>query len=388
MTDMRLQILSDTKLSQCVNCYKVEQHTNDSHRIRENYKSAIFPDKQFDKSFLQSPGNNWFVESENNNGITSKMPVDWHIDFGNECNLACKMCKPLASSRIANYFKTWEISNDDGWFRTTGDLSSNWTVDPVKWGNFLSSVDQISDINRIHIMGGEPMMSKKFKEFVEYLIDQNRSEISLSFVTNGTFYDEEFFKKLNFFRTVDIELSIETFDNTNDYIRQGSDINTLKDNINKILSLRNDKISLVLRPAPQLLSVNSYHAYLQFALDNQVAVSSNLLLRPEFMQISVLPRDLKESLVDNYTTFIKNANSEVKINSIAIGRDTSRLSQILIAEAEMIISNLRGTEPTNVESLRKELIQWLLRWDKEFNFNAMDYYPEYTEFFKTYGYSI
>jgi hypothetical protein len=73
---------------------------------------------------------------------------------------------------------------------------------------------------------------------------------------------------------------------------------------------------------------------------------------------------------------------------LATGRDTSRLEQLLIGECQSIIEMLNQPEPDNVEQLRQDLVFWLMRWDKVFNLNAYDYYPEYKEFFQEYGYRI
>ena len=49
---------------------------------------------------------------------------------------------------------------------------------------------------------------------------------------------------------------------------------------------------------------------------------------------------------------------------------------------------LDSESPHNAEELRVELIQWLQRWDKKYNYNAIAFYPEYNDFLKSYGYSI
>ena len=51
-----------------------------------------------------------------------------------------------------------------------------------------------------------------------------------------------------------------------------------------------------------------------------------------------------------------------------------------------MIIQLQQQEPADVEIQRKELIIWLKRWDILYNLNALDYYPEYKEFFLEYGY--
>ena len=77
---MRSQIKTENKLSQCEVCYKEEKIGYESRRIKENFKSIIFTELAFEKSYLQSPMWNDF-ESES----TNRLPIDWHVDLGNEC---------------------------------------------------------------------------------------------------------------------------------------------------------------------------------------------------------------------------------------------------------------------------------------------------------------
>jgi hypothetical protein len=53
-----------------------------------------------------------------------------------------------------------------------------------------------------------------------------------------------------------------------------------------------------------------------------------------------------------------------------------------------MIALLQQPEPKNVEESRKELVDWLTRWDTVFGLDAYEFYPDYIDFFKKYGYSI
>jgi hypothetical protein len=38
--------------------------------------------------------------------------------------------------------------------------------------------------------------------------------------------------------------------------------------------------------------------------------------------------------------------------------------------------------------LQQELIAWLLKWDKKYNLDALDFYPEYNQFLHNNGYRL
>jgi molybdenum cofactor biosynthesis enzyme MoaA len=378
MKEIRNNITGDKELSICKRCYYEESIGYESRRIKENFKSVIFTKQAFDKSYIQSP---WIDKFEAPDRDQSP-PIDWHVDLGNECNLSCKMCNPNASSQIASKYTTWGLPFE---------RRKNWTNDDTSWNNFLISVDN-SNINRLHLMGGEPMLSKRFKQLVDYLIDTNRTGISISFVTNGTILDQEFIDKLKKFRSFDLEISIESLHKNNHYIRQGmgSITDLVKENIEKLAAQQTETFKVILRSVPQLLNVNNYHEYILWAWEQKLAVQGIPLARPAYLSINVLPESIRKSFIDNYenTKSIIQQQSTRSISTLTTGRDTSRLDIQLIAECNSIIHLLKESEPIDIETQRKELANWLIKWDKSFDLNAYDYYPEYSEFLQSIGYEV
>jgi len=45
-------------------------------------------------------------------------------------------------------------------------------------------------------------------------------------------------------------------------------------------------------------------------------------------------------------------------------------------------------EPVNSIELRLTLIEWLVRWDREFGLDARKFYPEYNDFLVDNGYQV
>jgi len=368
---MREQIKSNQKLTQCVGCYKEESLGYESRRIRENFKSVIFTQLAFDRSYNQSPMS--FETTAN------KMPVDWHVDLGNECNLACKMCTPRASSRISNIFTKWDIIDQSA--------NQNWTQNPVAWQNFLDSIMSVPDLNRLHFMGGEPLLNKKLIELLDFLLVNKRNNLSISFVTNGTIVNQLLIDKLTQFRSCDIEFSLESIHNNNHYIRQGVDTKIVIDNIQRVVKQQTQQLHVVLRSVPQLLSVNTYDQYLTWAWEMQLPVQAIPLKRPDYLQISVLPFELRQQFVKRFEK-VKTSIAPIVRAGISTGRNVGELNALLHKECDAIINMLTAPEPENAQALRKELCTWLMRWDQEFNLNAYEYYPEYQEFLNEIQYKI
>jgi molybdenum cofactor biosynthesis enzyme MoaA len=375
MRNFRSRIIGDTPLPECTACYHEEKNGHESRRIRENFKTSIFTEQAFDKSFHQSPWRDYFTEE------TNQLPINWHLDFGNECNLACKMCHPNASSKIAHHYSSWNIAYEK---------KSNWSNDEQSWNQLINNIKNTKGIHRIHVMGGEPVINKKFTQFVDWLITNKYTNLSLSFVSNGTIIDQTLIDKLKLFDSADIEISIESIHQNNHYIRQGSITESTLFNINNILNQQSEKLKLVLRTVPQLLNINNYHELILFAFERNLSIQSIPLTTPNYLMIQVLPYEIRQQFKQNYinTKNIILSQQTNIANTIAVGRDTSRLGIQLVRECDTVLTMLDQPEPNNVEELRTILIDWLIRWDKVYKLDAREYYPEYLDFLEKYGYHV
>jgi pyruvate-formate lyase-activating enzyme len=376
LQQVRERIKSDEPLSECRRCYSRESHGYESKRVKENLKTVIFTEQSFDRSYQQST---YYQDFQDN--ITVRQPRDWHVDLGNECNLACKMCEPRASSLISSMYQKWQLIPETA--------NRNWTQDPVAWSNFLRSLTRVPALNRLHFMGGEPLLNKRFVELLDFLIDNGLQSTSISFVTNGTFINHAIFEKLKQFCSFDIEVSIESIGPNNHYIRQGADTDQIIGNIEWMADQQSDQFQLVLRSVPQLLNINNYDQYIRWAWKQRLVIQGNPLIDPAYLQIAVLPLALRQTFIPQYQTL----RAELQLHNhtrttLNTGRNVKNLEMQLIRECESMIQMLAAPEPDNVQDLRKQLCHWLVRWDQEFELNAMDYYPEYREFLNDIQYKI
>ena len=374
MDSVRRDIIGDNPLPNCQGCYKEEAVGYESRRIKENFKSVIFTEQAFDRSYLQSP---WVEKFQTS--TADEHPIDWHIDLGNECNLACKMCNAQASSTIAAKLRLHG--------QHTGDIKQSWADDPAAWTRFLDSIDA-APLRRLHVMGGEPMLMKRYHQLIDYLIDNKRFEISLSFVTNGTIIDQALIDKLKLFANVDIEISIESLESINDYIRQGSKIEQLKKNIELVAANQDDKLQLVLRTVPQLLSIKTYADLIRYAYQNCLIIEGIPLMRPEFLAIKVLPKSLRISMIPVFEQLRAEIAEGISIHQLQNGRNKGSYREKLIRECSAMIEMLQEPEPLNVLALRKQLSDHLSFWDRQYRFDANDYYPELIPMLRMHGYAV
>jgi MoaA/NifB/PqqE/SkfB family radical SAM enzyme len=373
--NFRQRILKDARLDECRRCYAEEDSGGVSRRHRSNQKSVIFT-QAFHHSFEQSPGREHFDDS----GVTSTHPIDIHIDLGNYCNLACKMCNSQASSRIAAQEVKWGIQSSQQF------LGSDWTRDTTVWNSFKQQLLNIPKLNNIHFMGGETLLTDQFEDLVDTLIEHRRFETCLSFVTNGTVFRHDLLTKLARFRRVGIEVSIETVDDHNAYQRQGTDTAQVLHNIDRYLEVCNGtNITVSLRPAISALTIGYFGGLLRHALQHRLIVKSLQVNSPRFLDATILPTKVKQQYIVQYQKILDQLGDVDTVKDYN-GSDPNNHKLIVKTQANMCINMLTRPEPHDADMLRQQMVDHCKKWDKVYHYNARLLYPELAEIWDQYDY--
>jgi hypothetical protein len=375
VVQFRQGVLGDRPVSACSRCYHEEAQGGNSRRIKSNQKSVIFG-QDFANSFDQSPGRKHFVRS----GIASTQPIDLHVDLGNYCNLACKMCNERASSTIASQQVKWGIESSRQY------LGTDWTQDDQVWNSFLQQLLEIPALNNIHFMGGETLLTRRFENFVDHMIKHDRLDLCFSFVTNGTAFQPELLNKLTKFRRVGIEVSIETVDSRNAYQRQGTDTDLVLANLRRYQDLCNgSNITLTVRPAVSALTIGSFPGLLQHCLDQKLIVKSLLVTNPAYLEAAILPATVKQQYLTQYRDLLAQLDN-VQIPAEYNASDPHNHVLIVKKQAQMCVNILSAPEPNNSDALRQQLVDHCRKWDQVYQYNARELYPELMDIWDRYGY--
>jgi len=368
--NFRQQVLSDSKVSACRRCYVEEQSGGMSRRHRSNQKSAIFQ-QAFDNSFEQSPIQKHIAIS----GTTDTRPIDIHVDLGNFCNLACKMCNAQASSRIASQEVKWGIDSSAQY------LGTDWTRNDQTWSSFKKQLLDIAGLNNIHFMGGETLLTDQFEDLVDTMIEHGRFDVCFSFVTNGTVYRPELLEKLSQFKRVGIEVSIETVDEHNAYQRQGTDTDLVLKHLAQYKEFANGtNITVSLRPAVSALTIGYHAGLLDYALEQGFLVKSLLVNDPKYLDAVILPPEVKSQYLKSYEKF--DLISAVDYNA----SDPGQLKNNIAQQVSMVTNILKRDQPANADELLGNMATHCRRWDAVYGYDARTLYPELESIWDKHGY--
>jgi len=378
MAVFRSDLLAGNKNLICNECHQMDQYRKPSGRIRQLLKVGVDHDN-FDKTLKSSTYLDKFHSSFETQGLTDLHPIDWQIDLGNYCNSACVFCDPISSSKLATEFKKLKIIDSVP--------KKSWTQDPALVDKFIQSVCTLNNIQYMHFLGGETLITPAFKHIIKALISNGVSKsISLGFTTNLTVWDDELIELFKQFSQIHMGLSIESMDPINDYVRYPSQIDQVKTVLSRWLTVSKENNWLVqLRITPTCLTIDSLVTVYSYAYEHDLSVEScNFLNRPEFMRPSVLPQAIRDSIIKSLESWIQTHSDRIVDNQIINTRDPNIAKQHIIQDAESYVNYLKN-EPD--ESHRSPaLIEYLKRLESNRGNSVLDYLPQYEEFFRTSGY--
>ena len=203
MEPLRQAMLNKEKPPNCVDCWKNEKTAGTSRR-------------------------QWMLEKikKRPNEYKVKAPMELkHMDlnFGNTCNLKCRMCGSWGST---HWFKEDKILQEINpkFTRNLGDATPR-TIDPSLYKNME---DKLSQMERIDFKGGEPLMQEGMYEVLQMLVNNgSASDVELGYVTNGTKTPDRLKELWPYFKRVTLNISIEATGKLYQYIR-GSNVQTIE----------------------------------------------------------------------------------------------------------------------------------------------------------------
>jgi MoaA/NifB/PqqE/SkfB family radical SAM enzyme len=346
--NVRLDKLNGVSEPRCKICYVEEMVGTASKRVKENLKSNI-DDDDFYVTYQSSPHFSYFDLSKNNQGKTNFLkPISYHLSLGNECNYACKMCGPWASTQLA----VEGLRNKT----YSGPARLNWTDDDKAWEHVCDYICNTEELKFVHLIGGEPYMTPRFEEFIDRLLAAGRTDIYLGFTTNGSKVDTNLIEKINAFRHVDIGISIECMGTLNDHIRKGTQTNEVLNNIDLYLKYRKEShVYITVRPVPSALSVHTLDELYLWCIDRKVDVMTNILVRPDHLQIQQLPESVKDRLLVKYRQWEFSEPMPGKSDP----RDPTRYREHLDYEIKAIIELLhQAADPEQTKKLYDTIQSW------------------------------
>jgi sulfatase maturation enzyme AslB (radical SAM superfamily) len=377
MSEFRTDLLQGKAPAICNDCRNMEQHGKPSGRQRQLLKTGV-QEQYFEKSLAGSPLRSAFDYSNNNQGNTIRSVVDWQIDLGNYCNGACVFCSPESSSSLATEFKQLGLIDQ------TPPLS--WCDDPELLDQFVMDLTSSPDLQYLHFLGGETVITPGFKKILSALVDADLAKkITIGFTTNLTVWSDTVVELLKQFQQVNLGMSVETLTAVNDYVRYPSRQARTRQLLDQWVALGQQHQWLIqLRITPTCLTVHELSTVYDYAWERNISVEScNFLDNPKFFQISVLPQKQRDQASQNLRAWL-HAHPVEHSNQIINTRDPNLARRHIAQDAESYLNYLESAAD---ESHRlSDLVEFIKRLEASRGNSILTYLPQYEDLFRSAGY--
>ena len=304
MKDVRLTMLEGKIPASCSKCTAEESRGVASKRI---WETGSWMEDGIDVEEL-------IKQTEEDGTVPDKL-VYLDLRLGHTCNLKCVMCSPHDSSqwvgdhkKIYPLFQAKELKEQMQWDRK--EFNNFWHENPDFWKEMYA---QIPNLKQVYFAGGEPLMIREHRWFLEEIIRQGYADkILIRYNTNGLLVDDDIIELWKKFKKVKVGFSIDAVADRNYYIRYPSDWSTIERNLHK-LDNTPDNIQVSIATAIQILNIKHLADFAKWKitqnfkkvnLENTVGgiqagggiVNMHLLYIPTFLSIRLLPQADKDEV--------------------------------------------------------------------------------------------
>jgi molybdenum cofactor biosynthesis enzyme MoaA len=154
----------------------------------------------------------------------------------------------------------------------------------------------------IHLRGGEPMYNKRIFELLDHFPVEHAKNTLLHLSTNATVWTEQWQQVLSKFNTVRMMLSVDAVGSLAEYIRYPSKFDQVEHNIRAIV--KNSNIRPVVHATVQNLNIMHIGNVIQWAKRMNIYLMLDLLVQPDYLEITNLPPVLKQQSIDHLSTVL------------------------------------------------------------------------------------
>tara|TARA_A100001201_G_scaffold31234_4_gene33781 strand:- start:392 stop:1360 length:969 start_codon:yes stop_codon:yes gene_type:complete len=224
------------------------------------------------------------------------------------------MCWGYSSSRInaerLDIVKKYGTSMPswlyDMWYPSEYEISKinmMWHENP----KFLDNFKKIAPtLKRLYVTGGEPSIIKANDDMINHLIEIGNKECHVSFTTNLTTWNMNLYDKLSFFDKSEVQVSIDGFEKSQEYIRYGSSWKDIERNFKKLIELP-EKVRIQIYNVFQVYNIFDTHKVMKWLdsldLQRNVAFWPIIIDQPLHLRPIVIPWHVRDKAAKLYREF-------------------------------------------------------------------------------------
>ena len=387
----RMEMLQGVQHSDCKSCWSLEKTGAKSLRGNNPYGFIDFAKRhrmfdEFTPPTLEEISNQVSLDSKI---LESHNPFMLEVSLGNTCDLKCTYCNHVYSSQWASESLKNNTINMEIYKQVQTQPNEKFIKLFWEWVDTKAK----HSLDRIGIIGGEPLITPEFYDFLDKLIEvyadkegPNKTRIWIVTNLNATdnYYNKflEYIPKLSEKFILEVHISMEALYEQAEYIRNGLNWERFESNVNKLFS-SNANIELAFLPSINVMSIPRLPKFLKWVYDlskkhdKAVMLKQNIVTYPEVHSPFILPNDMADYL-DPAIEWMKNIETEMP--------DVSDKFGTWVGYTEFLCKLRDGIKYNDVDNttIRRAFVNWFDDFDRKRNLNFVNTFPELANFYNEY----
>jgi len=326
MRDMRSNMLADKPCLECGDCYEQEGAGFTSMRNNSN-KSFGHHVAEIDKTLPD--------------GSLPDMKLHyWDVRFSNICNLKCRSCGSIFSSR---------------WYDDDVKLNNGRPLRPrVQFAGrhdedvWEQMQEHVPHLDQIYFAGGEPLIMEEHNRILNLLIEKGNTRVRLVYNTNLTelkFKQQNVLDLWKHFPTVCVAASLDDMGDRAAIIRSGTDWAQVEQNI-KDLKRECPHIDFMISPTLSIMNIWNFVKFHRYMVESGFIQAKdfnlNILQGPDNYRIDMLPLAIKLKFKQEFEQHIEWLQDKDTIHR-AIGGFQGAITFMMATDNSHLLPNFWKT---------------------------------------------
>ncbi len=364
MQRIRRQVLNNERPSECDPCFALEDQGVES--LRQRHIKGEIPEARI----------NLYPNTKFDEVLPFEIPT-MELKLNNLCNLKCRMCHPGDSTS----WNDWD--QVESFYKKENNIIVNiveehnlkrkpyldkFEDNPNWWDSFEKN---LPNFRRVEFAGGEPLMDPQHYRILD-MLKPYADNIQLKYATNLTMLGKgsrTVHEYWPYFKSVAVNVSIDGYGPSYEYVRGNAKWDTLISNIKEIQKLPNIS-RIVGAVAVQVSNAYVLPRMIEYFLDDLgIVFYTNMVNYPNCLSIQVLPTRLK----DEINVRLLNARKNVK--NYKLVKEHPILEKITYGQIDGIINYMYSKDTYN--ELWTDTINFNMKLDATRDQNFLDVNPEF-----------
>jgi len=287
---LKKKLYQGIKADQCGNCWLAEANGEVSLRQRLN---GVLTNNS------SSISKTWIdTYFKHKTDFISKDLLMADIKIGNTCNYACIMCVPEDSSMIYNewrkkpnaFFIKKKLEKDPDYL----DRIKEYGYKNQNYKQYVKNILSNKNLKYLKLLGGEPLLDQRLLNDLKSLPEQQKKNLSLYIVTNGSKDLLATREYLGNFKRIMFTISLEGISQVQNYARYGSNWDNMSKNI---LNFKKSYPSdITIHTVLQTTTILGLKDLANWAEKQNIALSVGLCEQPSYLSFLSLPNEVRQQV--------------------------------------------------------------------------------------------